>query len=171
MPMERRIMSRNSVKTLVTGAVVVIALVLVTTPAVRSKSGSEDLGGTFTQLNAPQTYGSPCEAATVTGGVNFKAVVRVDDWGGRTDVRVSVTFHSDNETDGNGNTFTVNGSAHAQYDTLSDHYTLPTNLDYDTANKSLSFLGPTDTTVYVDPLTQKPTSFLNGGFPPTCDQH
>lgn len=139
-------------------------------PAVRSDS--EELGGKFTLLNASNSYTNPCEGnAKVTGTVNFTTTVIANNGpDGHGPVFVTVRFYGGSVTDGT-NTFTVNGSAQAIYDTLSDHYVLPTNLDYDDpSNASLSFLGPTDTTVFVNRTTQKPFNFGNQGFTPTCDQ-
>jgi hypothetical protein len=164
-------MRRTTLRMLITAGVIAAALFLSTATPLRSTTGSENLGGTFTQLNAPQNYGSPCENAAITGGVNFKATVFVDeDWGSRPDVRVSVSFSANNQIDGLGNTFTETGSAHAEYDTLSDHYVLPTTLDYDTSNKSLSFIAPSDTTVLVNRATQVPSGFSSTGFAGTCDR-
>jgi hypothetical protein len=136
------------------------------------RSDSDELGGRFTLLNASNSYTNPCEGnVQVKGTVNFTVNVQADSGSnGHGSVFVSVRFYGGSVSDGT-NTFTVNGSAQANYDTLSDHYVLPTILDYDDeTNKSLSFFGPTDTTVYVNRATQKPFNFGNFGFAPTCDQ-
>jgi hypothetical protein len=158
------------VKTLVATAVVVLVSLSLGVPAVRSDS--DELGGKLTILNTSNAYTNPCEGNTqVKGTVNFTATVQADSGSnGHGSVFVSVRFYGGSVSDGT-NTFTVNGSAQANYDTLSDHYVLPTNLDYDDENnKSLSFFGPTDTTVFVNRATQKPFNFGNFGFPATCDQ-
>jgi hypothetical protein len=157
-------------KTLVATAVVVLVSLSLGVPAVRSDS--EELGGQFTVLNATNSYTNPCEGnAQVKGTVNFSATVRANSGSnGHGSVFVSVRFYGGSVTDGT-NTFKVNGSAQAFYDTLSDHYVLPTILDYDDqSNESLSFFGPTDTTVFVDRGTQKPFNFGNLGSTATCDQ-
>jgi hypothetical protein len=158
-------------KILVPTAVVILVFLSLGVPAVRSDS--DDLGGKFTLLNATNQYTNPCEGnAQVHGTVNFTATVQANNGpNGHGAVFVSVGFYGGSVTDGT-NTFAVNGSAQAFYNTLSDHYVLPTNLDYDDqSNESLSFLGPTDTTVFVNRATQKPFNFGNQGFAPTCDKH
>jgi hypothetical protein len=161
----------SRLKILVPIAAVFLVFLSLGVPAVRSDS--EELGGKFTLLNASNQYTNPCEGnAQVHGTVNFTATVQATGGpNGQGAVFVSVRFYGGSVTDGT-NTFTVNGSAQALYNTLSDHYVLPTNLDYDDpSNASLSFLGPTDTTVFVNRATQKPFNFGNQGFTPTCDQH
>jgi hypothetical protein len=138
-------------------------------PAVRSDPNQ--LGGKFTFPNANNTYTNPCEGnAAVNGTVNFTAFVSATSLGGgKGTVLVSVLFTGGTLTDGHGNKFVMHGSATAFYDTLSDHYILPTNLDYDDPdNPKLNFTGSTETTVYVD-QNQKPFAFRNAGEPPVCD--
>jgi hypothetical protein len=139
------------------------------TPAVRSDPNQ--LGGKFTFPNANNTYTNPCEGdAPVNGTVNFTALVSATNVaGGKGTVLVSVLFSGGTLTDGRGNKFVMRGSATAFYDTLNDHYILPTNLEYDDPdNPKLNFTGSTDTTVFVD-QNQKPFAFRNAGEPPVCD--
>jgi hypothetical protein len=148
---------------------VFLALLFLGMPAVRSDS--IQLGGKFTFPNANNTYTNPCAGnVAVNGTVNFTALVSATkSGGGKGTVLVSVLFSGGTLTDTLANKYVMHGSATAFYDTLSDHYTLPTNLDYDVpSNHTLDFTGSTDTTVFVD-QNQKPFAFRNAGEPPVCD--
>jgi hypothetical protein len=148
---------------------VFLAVLFLGVPAVRSDSNQ--LGGKFTFPNANNTYTNPCEGnVAVNGTVNFTAFVSATKLGGgKGTVLVSVLFSGGSLTDTFGHKFVMHGAATAFYDTLSDHYVLPTNLDYDDpSNSSLDFTGSTDTTLYVD-QNQKPYAFRNAGEPPVCD--
>jgi hypothetical protein len=150
---------------------VILVLLALDVPAVRSDS--DDLGGKFTFPNASNSYINPCEAnAAVNGTVNFTTFVHANSsGGGKGTVTISVLFTGGGVTDTFGNKFVMHGSATALYDTLSDHYVLPTILDYDDpSNSSLDFFGLTDTTVFVDQKTQKPFAFRNVGGPPVCNK-
>jgi hypothetical protein len=147
----------------------ILVLLSLTVPSVRSDS--DELGGKFVFPNASNTYVNPCAGnAAVTGSVTFTAVVRADDQGGgRGSVSVSAVFVG-SATDTANNSLTIRGSAQAFYNTLSDHYVLPTVLDYDaTNNPAMSFRALTDTTVFVDMATQKPFNFGNVGLKQSCD--
>jgi hypothetical protein len=148
---------------------VFLAVLFLGVPAVRSDSNQ--LGGKFTFPNANNTYTNPCAGnVAVNGTVNFTAFVSASKLGGsKGTVLVSVLFTGGTLTDTSGNKYVMHGSATAFYDTLSDHYVIPTNLDYDVpGNHALDFTGSTDTTVFVDE-NQKPFAFRNAGEPPVCD--
>jgi len=154
-----------------TFSTVILVLLAIGVPAVRSDS--DDLGGKFTFPNSTNTYTNPCEGnIAVNGTVNFTTFVHAtSSGGGKGSVLVSVLFTGGSLTDTLTNKFVMHGSATAFYDTLSDHYVLPTVLDYDdSSNSSLDFFGLTDTTVFVDPKTQKPFGFRNVGAPPVCNK-
>jgi hypothetical protein len=154
-----------------TFSAVILLLLSLGAPGVRSDS--DELGGKFTFPNATNTYTNPCEAnIAVNGTVNFPTFVHASNFGGgKGTVLVSVLFTGGSLTDTLSNKFVMHGSATAFYDTLSDHYVVPTILDYDDpSNSSLDFFGLTDTTVFVDQKTQKPFAFRNAGAPPVCNK-
>jgi hypothetical protein len=145
-----------------------LGALLLGAPAVRSDSNP--LGGRFTFPNANNTYTNPCAGnAAVNGAVNFTAVVSATrQGGGKGTVLVSVLFTGGVLTDALGNKYVMRGSGTALYDTPSDHYVVPTNLEYTVpSNPSLDFTGSSDTTVFVD-QNQKPFAFRNAGAPPVC---
>jgi hypothetical protein len=155
--------------------VVAVAIALIAlAPAARSDGTG--LGGTITGTG-PISYVSPCNNhPTISGTVNFKAVVSVFEEEGNSQVFVFVTYNAPNQKGTDGNTYNARGQAVAAFDTPAPidvtgkgHYNLPMNLDYDvsTNNNLLNFLAGTQATVDVD-SNQRPTDVPDSGVNAVC---
>jgi hypothetical protein len=169
-------MRKQQSKSLQAARLVVAAALSLIVLGPTARADGTTLGGTITGTG-PISYVSPCNNhPTISGTVNFKAVVSVFEEEGNSQVFVFVTYNAPNQTGTDGNTYNAHGEAVAAFDTLAPidvtgkgHYNLPMNLDYDvsTNNSALNFLAGTQATVDVD-SNQRPTDVPDAGVNAVC---
>jgi hypothetical protein len=123
------------------------------------------LGGTLSG-SGPQSVTNPCNQEVVSGTVNFRVVTQAHQLGDLGDVLVIVTWQA-NQTGSMGNQYAETSLAIGAFNTLSNHYTIPTLLKYKGLHGAPSFTFLSDSPVVVD-QNQKPTSVSSVGSSSTC---
>ena len=132
-------------------------------------SQATELGGK-TSFTGTIFLTATCNAKNISiENANITVAAKVDADLGYDNTTVSVdASYSGIVADTKGNKYRLLGVAHATYDTLSIHYTLPMLIDVDGINGAPSFNQLQDTIVNVDPATQRPLTVPGVGLVVTC---